>query len=625
MHMTETRAAGPLFDALPRWGAGLLLLSLAALPFDGALVPLLIPPAGWGVDGVLVAIHGFGPRVLLTIGTVAAILAWAWGRSADRRRSGLLIVVSLLGATLATSLLKALVGRPRPQLAGTGAEPLRVILPLADNASFPSGHTVTTTVFAVAMALFIGRGRARWLLLGLVPVMMWDRMGLGHHHLSDVLAGAALGVLAVWAVRGLLAGRDVTVPRSFRPLAALLLLLLLSWYWKDPAIARDPVTLEPAVVEGLVLRPQALRLVFEPLLGPPLQVALFDEPLLTAISAAAWFGVLLLALALLPRGTPWPRRLARTGWVALLGGAWCLLLLAGIAPADRFVSRDRPGIFVDLHVHESADGGDSLAVILGRFERRGVDVIAVTDHDRLVPGSGHLAGAEWSGGDHPRTRAPHLLLIGDAVGIAAALREADPLAAVRVARAGGALVIVAHACRSRRALEAEGSRMPTTDEFVAAGADGFEVGNRAPDGDPELRAALVRLREACEAAGLLQVANSDDHALPIGSPCVTFLPGEFPTDPPARRTAVLARLRDRGPVVPLAFVPAAVGCDAGAVLRGPLLAWSYFAGLTPMGRLAWLFWGAAACALAALVRRRAGAPTGSPRGSRGSGPRSSPR
>jgi hypothetical protein len=167
--------------------------------------------------------------------------------------------------------------------------------------------------------------------------------------------------------------------------------------------------------------------------------------------------------------------------------------------------------------------------------------------------------------------------------------------------------------------------MPSAEEFVAAGADGFEVGNRAADGDAAALAAVARLREVCEASGLLQIATSDDHGLPVGSPYISFLPGEFPPDPDARRAAVLVRLREHGPVLPLAFVPAAVGYDADPVLRGPLLAWSYLAGLTPVGRVSWLFWGGLACALAGALRRRAARPTGSLRGSRGSAPGSSRR
>jgi membrane-associated phospholipid phosphatase len=89
------------------------------------------------------------------------------------------------------------------------------ILGKYDFSSFPSGHAATAVGLAAA-AWLIHRG---WGAVGAVYALavMWSRMALQCHHLSDVLASAVLSiVLAVWLKPLLLASMESQFCRLHR-------------------------------------------------------------------------------------------------------------------------------------------------------------------------------------------------------------------------------------------------------------------------------------------------------------------------------------------------------------------------------------------------------------------------
>jgi membrane-associated phospholipid phosphatase len=88
--------------------------------------------------------------------------------------------------------LKHLVGRPRPDavlsgivLLGPSFEP--------DIDSFPSGHA--TSVFSVATVFASFYPRLRWPLYGVAAAVALGRVYLQRHYVSDVVAGALIGVV----------------------------------------------------------------------------------------------------------------------------------------------------------------------------------------------------------------------------------------------------------------------------------------------------------------------------------------------------------------------------------------------------------------------------------------------
>jgi undecaprenyl-diphosphatase len=116
-----------------------------------------------------------------------------------RRRWSALLAFALAEtvAMLLSSLLKIVVGRPRP--------PGGLVSPVGS--SFPSGHATYAAVTCVAVVLlFSVPGRSRiwwWGLAGLGTLgMAWSRTYLQVHWLSDVAAGSLLGIGVALAVFG---------------------------------------------------------------------------------------------------------------------------------------------------------------------------------------------------------------------------------------------------------------------------------------------------------------------------------------------------------------------------------------------------------------------------------------
>jgi membrane-associated phospholipid phosphatase len=135
---------------------------------------------------------GIGVLRWLTLGAIAGALV------AARRwlALGVFAFAEAL-APLLSSLLKALVDRPRP--------PGGLVHPVGS--AYPSGHATYAGTTAVALVLlFTAPGRQRrpwWVTAGVaIAVMAWSRTYLRVHWLSDVIAGALLGTGIALAVFG---------------------------------------------------------------------------------------------------------------------------------------------------------------------------------------------------------------------------------------------------------------------------------------------------------------------------------------------------------------------------------------------------------------------------------------
>jgi undecaprenyl-diphosphatase len=121
------------------------------------------------------------------------LLVVAWSVVFDRSLLMLMIVASGL-SNVTLIVLKGLVRRPRPCDAFPGAmfveRPPRYFP--SDNRSFPSGHVINA--FAVGSVIAFGYPAA---VLGIALIALsiaLSRIVLGLHYLTDVLAGALLGM-----------------------------------------------------------------------------------------------------------------------------------------------------------------------------------------------------------------------------------------------------------------------------------------------------------------------------------------------------------------------------------------------------------------------------------------------
>lgn len=139
----------------------------------------------------ITALGSFSLLGLLVLG-VCAYLYLAWMRSAAA-----FVLVSVLGGTLLSTVLKMGYNRPRPDLT-TMSEQF--------TASFPSGHAmlsaVTFLTLGALLARFAPTRRLQILSIGgalvLTLLVGLSRLYMGVHYPSDILAGWCLG--SAWAL-----------------------------------------------------------------------------------------------------------------------------------------------------------------------------------------------------------------------------------------------------------------------------------------------------------------------------------------------------------------------------------------------------------------------------------------
>nr|WP_299242234.1 phosphatase PAP2 family protein [uncultured Halomonas sp.] len=137
------------------------------------------------------ALGGVGVLVFITLITFGFLLLSRY------YRASMFLLASVGGGLLASTLLKLLFDRPRPDLVSHGS--------IVYTASFPSGHSMMAAVTYLTLAALLIRIQPRWrlkayLLLAalLVTVLVGiSRVYMGVHWPTDVLAGWTAG--AVWA------------------------------------------------------------------------------------------------------------------------------------------------------------------------------------------------------------------------------------------------------------------------------------------------------------------------------------------------------------------------------------------------------------------------------------------
>ena len=99
------------------------------------------------------------------------------------------ITISIASAFAVYPLLKTSLGRLRP--CDYAPSLVRDVAPL-DHYSCPSGHAMTAAAYATP--LVVAWPSAAPLALAMCAVIGWSRVALGHHYVSDVIAGALLGL-----------------------------------------------------------------------------------------------------------------------------------------------------------------------------------------------------------------------------------------------------------------------------------------------------------------------------------------------------------------------------------------------------------------------------------------------
>lgn len=143
--------------------------------------------------------NAFGPVVLpLLVGVACAV----WVKVSGKWRDPLLLVSAMAMSTVIAVVVKTIVARPRPTAS------LQVIPGLETSYSFPSGHTAGAATLVLVAAYLLwrhrrgGRALAWWLVASaaIIALVGGSRLYLGYHFVTDVLAGACLGVVTLGLV-----------------------------------------------------------------------------------------------------------------------------------------------------------------------------------------------------------------------------------------------------------------------------------------------------------------------------------------------------------------------------------------------------------------------------------------
>lgn len=125
---------------------------------------------------------------------ICSLLVLAWGWHYKRRSSfelGRALLISYICSGIMVQALKHLIGRARPRL----TDVVLFIGPTLKGGydSFPSGHTTVAFCFAYALSQYLPR--YRFISYALAAAAGMARIESTSHFISDVVAGAAVGVI----------------------------------------------------------------------------------------------------------------------------------------------------------------------------------------------------------------------------------------------------------------------------------------------------------------------------------------------------------------------------------------------------------------------------------------------
>lgn len=139
-------------------------------------------------DYLFYVLTGLGTEIFFML--VVMLVFWCIDK-----REGFRLVCLFTASQIVVGTLKVLVKRPRPYT----VDGVKAIMQRTDGYSFPSGHSNNIAVVSTHATIMGGkRYNAFWYTLivsCLITVLvMLSRMYLGQHYLTDVLAGAAIGV-----------------------------------------------------------------------------------------------------------------------------------------------------------------------------------------------------------------------------------------------------------------------------------------------------------------------------------------------------------------------------------------------------------------------------------------------
>ena len=211
-------AVAPNAPTTIRWWHGAVALGgLSALMLlDHPMQRYAQHNSGTGADNVAGVVRHFAqPEVYGTV-TLGVLAAGLVTHQPEVTRSGGRLAASLALAGLTVQVGKYAFGRPRPEQS-LDADGYR---PFSGQVAMPSGHAAAAFALATSLADDIHRPWATVGLYGMASAVAWSRVNDNRHWLTDVAAGALVGITSAklasgrWRIFGLRAPALIAAPRG---------------------------------------------------------------------------------------------------------------------------------------------------------------------------------------------------------------------------------------------------------------------------------------------------------------------------------------------------------------------------------------------------------------------------
>lgn len=176
-----------------------LVASGITFEFDEPIISAIIDATGIpSVDAVMLVITSLADLFIIVPFSLILFI------KRKTRRLGAILLMALVLSTLASTYIKQIVDRERPQYKfepsiDLGYEPEQDVVSRSAS-SFPSGHATRSAAFALIISYMV-RDRS---LVGIpAGIMMWafpasvafSRIYIGAHYPTDVIAGVVLGII----------------------------------------------------------------------------------------------------------------------------------------------------------------------------------------------------------------------------------------------------------------------------------------------------------------------------------------------------------------------------------------------------------------------------------------------